>query len=345
MQCKRRNVDQIRRGFSLVELLVVIAVMAVLIALIVPATMGILRNGRIAATQATIKQVSSALNSRIEAWRRSKNTNDAHLSSMTLQVGTCSDATLTKILQRKESFRRYFPQTWAEVQSAWGLEYMGNSLASSVPGPSQPPANVTTAERVESAEVLYWLLTDGIVPGNSQVEAMTFTSANSRDTDGNGFLEIVDAWGNPIRFWRWPTRLIRPDGIPDSSTSIPAISTTNWDSIRSQNNSLPTSAQAGNSQQLRTDPDDPMGIAPPKAFPPPPPGQACYTFTAYETAYHTLATYCAPLIASAGEDGEFGINPPRNASTSSRGYWAMPDGNYGLMLDNITNSNLKSGGK
>ena len=30
------------------------------------------------------------------------------------------------------------------------------------------------------------------------------------DTDGDGLMEIVDAWGQPLRFYRWPTCLFRP---------------------------------------------------------------------------------------------------------------------------------------
>ncbi len=31
-----------------------------------------------------------------------------------------------------------------------------------------------------------------------------FTSKEVQDTDGDGLMEFVDAWGEPLQFYRWP---------------------------------------------------------------------------------------------------------------------------------------------
>ena len=42
-------------------------------------------------------------------------------------------------------------------------------------------------------------------PGAADLRAL-----ETADTNGDGIPEIVDAWGHPVRFYRWPTRLVRP---------------------------------------------------------------------------------------------------------------------------------------
>jgi hypothetical protein len=64
----------------------------------------------------------------------------------------------------------------------------------------------------ESAELLYYILTRGTSLAEESAGSDAFSASEVKDTDGDGLLEIVDAWGNPVRFYRWPTRLIRSGG-------------------------------------------------------------------------------------------------------------------------------------
>jgi prepilin-type N-terminal cleavage/methylation domain-containing protein len=54
------------------------------------------------------------------------------------------------------------------------------------------------------AEMLYALLVEGSGPLGSVFSADEFTSKEVQDTDGDGLPEFVDAWGQPIQFFRWP---------------------------------------------------------------------------------------------------------------------------------------------
>ena len=61
-----------------------------------------------------------------------------------------------------------------------------------------------------SADLLYL-----IVMNTSPETRGTFLERETADTNGNGILEFVDGWGNPIRFIRWlPSMPLKPDGIP-----------------------------------------------------------------------------------------------------------------------------------
>ncbi len=71
------------------------------------------------------------------------------------------------------------------------------------------------------AEMLYALLVEGRGPLGSVFNADEFTDKEVQDTDGDGLPEFVDAWGNPLQFFRWPLlyhsdlqrgQLLVPDG-------------------------------------------------------------------------------------------------------------------------------------
>jgi prepilin-type N-terminal cleavage/methylation domain-containing protein len=54
------------------------------------------------------------------------------------------------------------------------------------------------------AEVLYAILVEGIGPFGSVFSRDEFTDKEVMDTDGDGMPEFVDAWGQPLQFYRWP---------------------------------------------------------------------------------------------------------------------------------------------
>jgi prepilin-type N-terminal cleavage/methylation domain-containing protein len=54
------------------------------------------------------------------------------------------------------------------------------------------------------AEMLYALLVEGQGPLGSVFNRDDFTNKEVRDTDGDGLPEFVDAWGQPLQFYRWP---------------------------------------------------------------------------------------------------------------------------------------------
>ncbi len=54
------------------------------------------------------------------------------------------------------------------------------------------------------AEMLYAVLVEGLGPLGSVFSRDDFTDKEVKDTDGDGLPEFVDAWGQPLQFFRWP---------------------------------------------------------------------------------------------------------------------------------------------
>jgi len=54
------------------------------------------------------------------------------------------------------------------------------------------------------SEMLYALLVEGSGPLGSVFSQDEFTDKEVKDTDGDGLPEFVDAWGEPLQFYRWP---------------------------------------------------------------------------------------------------------------------------------------------
>ena len=54
------------------------------------------------------------------------------------------------------------------------------------------------------SEMLYALLVEGQGPFGSLFSRDDFNDSEVQDTDGDGLLEFVDAWGQPLQFYRWP---------------------------------------------------------------------------------------------------------------------------------------------
>jgi hypothetical protein len=54
------------------------------------------------------------------------------------------------------------------------------------------------------SEMLYALLVEGSGPLGSVFSRDDFTDKEVMDTDGDGLPEFVDAWGEPLQFYRWP---------------------------------------------------------------------------------------------------------------------------------------------
>ena len=77
------------------------------------------------------------------------------------------------------------------------------------------------------AEVLYALLVDSEGPFGSSFNRDDFTDLEVMDTDGDGLPEFVDAWGEPLQFYRWPlffhSELQRGQRTITGSTGSPAF--------------------------------------------------------------------------------------------------------------------------
>jgi prepilin-type N-terminal cleavage/methylation domain-containing protein len=211
-----------RGGFSLIEILVVIGLIAFLTAAIVAIIPRVGNSAKVAATRATIKKVDEMLNDRINGFNRWIANQDRVAGSGTpayvLTAQGLSGTSLTtgnslaaaKVLAIKILFKTYFAQTYSELDQA---TQNANPRGSSHQAPT------------DSAECLYLIITKGALFDTEPPSAADLKSIETADTDGDGLQEIVDAWGHPLRFYRWPTRLVRPGPYPLTPTNTGFVET------------------------------------------------------------------------------------------------------------------------
>ena len=86
------------------------------------------------------------------------------------------------------------------VQNAAGSAYATDTnLATTIVGNLQKHTHNTAR-----SEALYAMLVEGTGPLGSYFSKDDFTAKEVQDTDGDGLPEFVDAWGEPLQFYRWP---------------------------------------------------------------------------------------------------------------------------------------------
>jgi prepilin-type N-terminal cleavage/methylation domain-containing protein len=168
--------------------------------------------------------------------------------------------------------------------------------------------------------------------------------------DGNNIPEVYDEWDKPLRFYNWPTRLVRPGGEYQGIVSAVYMDTAYSLLVADHPESNLQVWDYGH--PLNIDPDDPTALLslmrdgedlngngalddPPEDFNPnsildpgthPNIGSGftlIYTTSSgpvtvsarpvNENWYHTLNTFHAPLLLSAGGDGVFGLFDPTTA--------------------------------
>jgi hypothetical protein len=193
----------------------VIGLIAFLTAAIVAVIPRVAYSSKVAATKATIKKVDEMLNDRINGFNRWIANQDRLAGSGTpayvLQAQGLSGTNLltgnslgaAKILAQKLLFKAYFPQTYADISNLYFPQV-------------NPPSSNGNAQ---SAACLLLILTKGSLFDTEPPSAADLKAIETADTDQDGLAEVVDAWGHPLRFYRWPTRLVRPLGYPATPTT------------------------------------------------------------------------------------------------------------------------------
>lgn len=314
----------LRPSFTLIELLVVISIISVLMLLTVRVIGAFMSQAKASATETTIRKIQGLLSQRADALYRLEqrsgfliNTTEyvqAYTIVLALNANT-PNANLQNVLAAKLLTKNYFPQSFGEIPNA-------SALYPKIAG-----------QTVSNPEILYHFLTQSGTIGGRPIGADAFSSAEVADTDNNGFPEFVDAWGHPLRFYRWPTRLFRPTGIPTVANPTNGIDPTNAKVLLSM---LPTFS--GNLiVDLARDPDDPLRLCLGTTTQPINLEQAGYNF-------NTAATYHVMLVVSAGPDGVLGLYEPDDFS--NYGYLgAVNTSNLDALTDDVTYLNTRAGGR
>ena len=369
-----------RRAFTLIEILVVVTIIAIMITMMGAVITNTLKKAREAATVALILKIEGLLDERIRGFDRATKTRAfqqvADLRQASLKAAGIFGVSreVIEAVARKDFYRQNFPQRYEDMTpyaTTGPLAYVPTAILTdptlvpedtNVNGVLDPGEDLNGNGKLdgyvharhlrvtESAALLYFAATRMQVFGVPPVGESEFSTSEVRDTDGDGLLEFVDGWGRPLRFYRWPTRLLKPNGIKgldnqygtatiddDGNGTVddfPEFGKVGTDDINvPRNPSLPLSAAnpdqraiagflidglspypsvLGQWDSLSEDPDDPYGLIS---------GEIKRLWfsgifvmagpTGYnEQNYPTLDTYHTPLIVSMGADGDLGLFEP-----------------------------------
>ena len=354
-----------RRAFTIIELLVVITIIAVLMTLVISVVGAFITQARDAATKTTIGKIQGLTNSRAQAFSRlivprrmyvPGTVEMQYVNSNYPALSPSAKTTIaTKLLEKK-----FFPQRINELVQPLDFnpamrrniyeKYMAIFSQSQPPGQNISnlsqylPALDLNNHTLRSSEILYDFLTQSNVLGDSPAATDAFSDAEVKDTDGNGLPEFIDAWGNPLRFYRWPTRLFRSGGAVNGAPYVANFTQNDIDNAKLLFSSLPVFsgnlAIVGTPRgDLARDPDDPL-----QNFL----NSPSLTSVQFEQLFHTPVTYHVLLIVSAGPDGQLGIYEPDLVDIQNNilGNLAQPiPGQQDALADNITYLNVRAGGK
>ncbi|MDB4614425.1 type II secretion system GspH family protein [bacterium] len=378
-----------RSGFTMIELLVVIGIIAFLATMTLNVLGDAADQAREAATATTVLKVNEMLEKRVGAYGRAMQgarlakAGDAleKAAKQNMLPDTYGGRALAavpveprllrqrvaEILAYKFGFQKNFPQNFdesgdfltANLQPGTnGIPDLLDQIKANpnMATPGQPSLNIiadpadaskwipTNHTRVtESSEVLYYILTQTDVFGTPRAGSDSFQAGEIADTDGDGLMEFIDSWGQPLQFYRWPTRLINNDATNDAG-ALPVISATE----RQLAGKLIKGLRGTNTlirDPLTIDPEDSLGLVwfELQRLQPPKPNLSLHV---NPTTLHDFDVFHTPLIVSAGGDGYLGLLLPTDNSGTAT-HLCVPSFIYGdwELDDNITNRNRRSGGR
>lgn len=412
---------RLSRGFTLIELIVVIGVIALLLSTGLLVMGNVLQSAREKATQATITKINGMLQQRAEALQRylekpstlasEKEQTKKFLSQAILlysayppvpqyTIDNASDK-VWDVLNRARKTREAFPQSFVDIygpdrapgtpandDSAGATNFLSNG-APDINELGVAPAGTQHGDAMafvkaiqtlkaqidlskhlpetESAELLYLALTTTESFGVPPVGQDEFSTSEVKDTDGDGLLEFIDAWGRPLRFYRAPTRLLRCGedaytGDTNGNTTTDPPGPTAWPDPRYASllmSSLPSLTK--NDKTLLRDSADGFGLFVKYVIQaidtngnPPSAALQLTRRQNFEYWFYTPETYYTMLVVSAGPDGVLGLsepdstnygayltNPPTTVPNVSMWHLAQPtvlgDPSGSPLADNVTN--------
>jgi prepilin-type N-terminal cleavage/methylation domain-containing protein len=261
-----------RAGFTLVELLIVTLVIAILATIVIGAYTNSLELGKQARTRAQIAKINSLIGAEWEKYRTLR----VKLNTVSNDVKTNAKNRLTAL---RKLMRYEFPDRVSDVT--------GSDVTSDNDRPERSKQYKLMADQAQTksgtawtttyqqAECLYLIVATSQDRNTSGLEF--FRATEIGDRDGDGMMELLDGWGNPIRFLRWA-----PGFISDKQQAYRELSETKSGNQVVVNVTL----DAGENSWVAKNPDpfDPLRVD-----------------------ENPVTFYLYPLVISAGGDGIFDI--------------------------------------
>jgi len=210
-----------RPGFSLVELLIVIAIIAVLAALSVGIIRAVLDSQQKANTEAAMRTVDKTLK---QHWAHVVGEARKEAPSQDVLALAKQDPRRAQVIWIKLRLTEAFPQSYAEVGKpgaipAWQSYVPSNQKYNSTYRRTLTSAHIDNPPSADVQSSTCLLLALGVRRGGAGLNVAELGPA-ARDTNGDGLKEIVDGWGRPIVFDRFPTDAKFPGLLQSNSPAI-----------------------------------------------------------------------------------------------------------------------------
>jgi prepilin-type N-terminal cleavage/methylation domain-containing protein len=338
----QRNQEQLwfsvnRQAMTLVELLVVCAIIGILAVLTLVVVNQVTTSAKVAKTRATIQKIDAAMQEIVESYEgkfsviKRRVARDFPGPDFTDEDRQEIAAHLIRDLMRME-----MPQNWGEVNA----EPIEITRKDTKTGGRESPLRIyyqkeydrVTNNGGKSEEPLdkeaFRAALLFLVIQNLNPEALeAFHGSEVADTNGDGLLEFVDAWGKPIQFLRWAPAFSDSD-LQQNVLKKAGYTPTNRDANRSWWSIRGIDLQTAMEDASMEHPD--------------------LLDERVNRVSDVVGWFLFPLIYSAGPDGKYGIDdgeeggekPPvleAGEILDPFGFpWGMPDGTKSH-FDNIHN--------
>ena len=181
-----------RRGFTLVELMVVLVIISILSSLALAGLAGARQRAKIEKTKSTIRKIHEILMPQYQSYSRLRVTGASAIEKL--------DARRRRVVQD-------LPDQWNDITSA------GTSAAARAYYAIKTATRGDRANYFQGAECLALIVLRG---GFSSDAPEHFRQDEIGDADGDQAVEFLDAFGMPIRFIRWPAGFSSIVQIPNA---------------------------------------------------------------------------------------------------------------------------------
>lgn len=233
-KCRRRSLR--RLAFSLVELMVSITIIVLLASIVLFGMTGVQQTAKEQRTRALIANLHEMI---VTAWESME---EFQTPGTTPALRLKELNTITR-MELPDRGTDVIPVGWSPPSPPnnptppyWGLErYFGLDTTLTSPSPGalyyqnfvirNLKNGADWTARFASSECLYMIISRIEVAGATGLEQLS--PRDIADTDGDGMPEIIDAWGTPIRFIRWPAGFQRvnpynpnPSAVAYANTSM-----------------------------------------------------------------------------------------------------------------------------
>jgi prepilin-type N-terminal cleavage/methylation domain-containing protein len=203
-----------RPGFTLIELMIVLAIIGIIVSLAASATMQVITRQKAANTELTIQKVNDALKTHWRAVIEQARTeqipdNNNIYSSLIAMAGGPSDpdsVRRARVIWIKLRLKQQFPMNFKEALTPNPLLVPAPVFVQALQG----KPSFSEPQIYESSVCLLLALSQGrkgaAAFDQDRLASTEMADAGTFNSVMTGLKAIIDGWGRPLVFYRWPIR-------------------------------------------------------------------------------------------------------------------------------------------